>query len=76
MMYSIGQRFHYTGGSFDESYILAQVGFKQVALIGLTEGNRWMDPVKVEHVNEITEAEFEAIRCGQPEDFKLITETV
>ena len=72
MMYSIGQKFHYTG-QFEEDYILAQVGFKQVALIRLTEGNRWMDPVKVEHVDEITEAEFEAIRWGRPEDFKLIT---
>ena len=72
MTYKIGQRFRYTGGSFDESYILAQVGYKQVALIGLDAGNRWMDPVKVEHVDEITEAEFDAIRWGGPEDFELI----
>ena len=71
MTYAIGQKFHHTG-QFEEDYILAQIGPKQVALIGLESGNRWTEAFPVEKVDAITADEFDAIAWKQPEDFELI----
>jgi len=69
--YHIGQRFKLKG--YDTIYLLAQVAFGAVGLISLTTYNRWVEPVKVDVVNQITEKEFNAI-CGSGAGrFKLKT---
>ena len=32
-----------------DTYIVAQVGYSEYALIGLDDGNRWSSPVKMEY---------------------------
>ena len=62
--YRIGDRFKCIKqvlATSDEEYILAQVDFGRVCLIGLKCGNRKKDSVKVVDVYSITQIEFEEI---------------
>lgn len=52
--YHIGQYFLID----DEVYLLAQTGYSEVTLIGLTSANRLDDPIKVKDVYRITEKEL------------------
>lgn len=54
--YRVGQRF-IISSSRDE-YILAALGNSQVALISLTNGRKWRDPVRVNNYERITKAEM------------------
>ena len=45
-----------------EKYILATVAYNTVALISLTDGNRYMEGVTVKSLHDITSEEFEMIR--------------
>ena len=57
--YSVGQRImiQIFDGTFVE-YIVAQIGSKLVAAIGLDGGNRWRGPMEVVNVCKITEDEM------------------
>lgn len=59
--YHVGQRFLASFKDTTWSCILAQVEFNAVCLIGLDEGNRINDPVKVGHSKNITESEMKKI---------------
>lgn len=59
--YSIGDRFVSAGYI---KAILAQVGFGEVCMVRLSNGNRDSDPVHVESVTSITEQEFDKITRG------------
>ena len=67
-VYSIGQRF--SEAFMHDEYLLAQVDDKRIALIGLDNGNRWSNSVKVGNPNEISELEFAEI-CGETDRFTL-----
>lgn len=45
-----------------EKYILASIASNTVALISLTDGNRYMEGVIVKSLNDITSEEFDMIR--------------
>lgn len=49
--------------------MLCQVGYKQISLIGLFDGNRYKDPITVKDPTKITEEEFSLICHGIPEKF-------
>lgn len=51
----IGQRYR---DPYGEEYLLAQVGIREVALIGLKSGNRKRDTVRVRDTHNISPAEF------------------
>lgn len=53
--YKCGQRFRLDS----EIYILAQTEQKKVALISLSNGNRWTDPISVWNVNSISQSELQ-----------------
>lgn len=59
--YRFGQRFLVSFKDTTWICILAQVEFNTVCLIGLDEGNRINDPVKVGHSKNITESEMKRI---------------
>lgn len=66
--YSIGQFFLKNR----IKYILAQVNYEEVCLISFLDGNRWVNPIKVENCYQITQDEFNCIKgSGQ---FTLIEE--
>lgn len=44
--------------------ILAQVSLKMVAAIGLDDGDRWLEAVRVENVHDISNSEMNAILDG------------
>ena len=68
--YSIGDRFLFKDG---EEYILAGLDGRAVCLISLTDGNRWMKPVKVNCSCEITKEEFNIITGTDfPESFTKV----
>jgi len=47
-----------------ETYILAQVGNRQCALVSLGDGNRWDEPVSVFDPMNISDDEWERISEG------------
>lgn len=60
--YRIGQRFRCCESFSPYSeYLLAQPLHGQVALVSLKDGNRWISPVKVRNVTEITPDELRAV---------------
>lgn len=73
---AIGQKFKLINPN-DEStftddpinhYILAQASAFKVCLINLKKGNRYLDPVTVEQVDDITEKEWDKISdCDEKE---------
>lgn len=68
-IYSIGDRF-YTGDVWSdvtECYILAQVSFDEVCLIGMKSGCGLKDAVQVNDTDEITKEDFELITAGDAE---------
>lgn len=58
--YAVGQRF-LNENDYDEEYILAQIGPREVALISLEDGNRWSVGVEVQSISSITKEEWEEI---------------
>lgn len=62
MTIKIGQRYQEKGN--EEISILAEVGYKQVCLIGLNSGNRFVDPIGVENPDDIQEDDFIKITNG------------
>ena len=54
-VFSVGDRFIIDG----KKRILVQVGFHMCAIVTLTDGNRWNDPVKVKDCKSITQDELE-----------------
>ena len=60
--YKIGDRFH--NEDWGEC-LLCRVQTNKVCLIGLEDGNRWTDPVKVDDTYRITEEEFSRISGGE-----------
>ena len=72
--YEIGDKF-YTGevwSDVTESYILAQVSYNEVCLIGMKSGCRWKDAVQVNDTDEITKEDFELITAGYVERWTKI----
>lgn len=55
---SIGMIFEVSG---DDLYLLAQVNAGQVTFIGLNDGNRYIDPIKVNNAYRITKSEWEKL---------------
>jgi hypothetical protein len=51
-------------------YILAHVSPGMVALISLTDGNRWVDAVPAKVVTKLTRKEWAAVRGGRT--FRLV----
>ncbi len=73
-MYKAGQRFILTyrdsdGDLKEAEHILAQVAPNKFALIDLKDGNRWYDPVKVEHSFNVTHEEMEVMRGYMYEEY-------
>lgn len=66
-MYKIGMRFTVNDCNWEprdterSTYILAQSDNNMVCLIDLSSGNRWVEPVYVKNVNNITEEEWKEI---------------
>lgn len=54
--YKTGQLFSVDG--FGGVYILAQVGYAEVCLVSLKDGNRLKEPIRVVDISEITEEEM------------------
>lgn len=74
--YELGETFKYVGKEnfFNGYYILAQVGFGEVCLIDLKEGNRISESVSLNSVLKISKKIFKEI-CGietKPEDFEKV----
>jgi hypothetical protein len=64
----VSQEFNRNG----EKYVLAQVDAYMVALIGLNDGNRWADPVKVKDTRSVNEWEWAEIsQAYSGETFEL-----
>lgn len=62
--YAVGDRFRdmsLDGNTYTEVYILSQAYAYGVALICISSGNRWRDPIHVEDVKNISEGEWEEI---------------
>lgn len=56
-MYNIGDCFRIDDGIGNkDAFILAEVDYFMVQLIGLESGNRWSDKYPVEDVNKISES--------------------
>ena len=55
--YKVGQRF--LVGAFKNEYILAHFGGNMINLIGLVDGNRWANAIKVSNINNISRAELD-----------------
>ena len=60
--YKTGSRFKVAG----ENYILAQVGHAELALVCLTDGNRWAESVDVDNPQKVTEDEMSQITNDNP----------
>jgi hypothetical protein len=60
-----GDRFKIEEFFTDETYILSEVAPNMMCLIGLGEGNRLVDPIRVENVNKITAEEMCRIAAGR-----------
>lgn len=71
--YKQGQMFSNNG----EQYILCQPLASHIQLICLDEGDRWCEPVKVNNVQYISQAEFDCA-CGATGigKFKLLPESI
>jgi len=69
----IGDRFKIVGEA--EEWLLAQVGYGKVCLIGLESGNRRYEPVKVNNAELITEGEMDKILKGVPTGFASVVKT-
>jgi len=67
IVYHTGQIFEFEKNSsrHGKKYILAQIGQNSVTLISLIDGNRFIEPIRVEKSDKITEAEFNAICCNK-----------
>lgn len=59
--YPLGSLWQLTDSFDNDVVMLTQVGFGEVALISLHDGNRWRDPVAVDSTMKITDAEFSEI---------------
>ncbi len=60
--YKVGDRFRLEDGFYaGNEYILASVGSGQVCLIDVNRGERWNNPVEVDHAYNITRREFARI---------------
>lgn len=69
---------HYIGNfyyniSINSIYILCQVGYKQVCLIGLDSANRYDEPVSVSDTSNISDSEFDNACNGHFKNFKLLS---
>ena len=51
MLYETGTKFMFSG----QLYILAQVDYCKFAMIGVHNGNRYNDPIEIEHPNADSE---------------------
>ena len=69
----IGDRFKIVGEAGE--WLLAQVGYGKVCLIGLESGNRWEEPVEVNNVELITEGEMDKILKDVPVGFASVVKT-
>jgi hypothetical protein len=73
-LHSVGNKYIRIDDSrYPEVFLLAQVGFFEVALVGLKSANRFAEAVKVDEISEITEEEFFEIAGGTPEEFEQIS---
>lgn len=52
-------------------YLLSQVDYLKVALIGIKSANRWADPVKVVNIFDISAEEMNSILTGTSEIHQL-----
>lgn len=59
----------YTLNAGTEEYLLAQVNSGMVALINITYGNRYLTPISVDDVNNLSRSEFALIRGNTPFTF-------
>lgn len=64
MKIKVGQKFWIKIIGQRTRYVLAQVKCSQVALINISDGNRWHDPVPVDDIYNVSEDEWEAISSG------------
>jgi hypothetical protein len=61
--YKTGQVFEYHDNI--TKYLLSQVEGNCIALISLRDGNRFIEPIRVEKSDKITEVEFNRICCNK-----------
>lgn len=52
--------------------LLAQVDYGKLALINLSNGNRYVDPVKVKDLFSVSEKEWSKITGGNPHYFRRL----
>ena len=53
-----------TDNAVKHPYILSQVDFNKVCLIGIKNGNRWQEPITIRNPHDITKEEFDRISLG------------
>ena len=59
--------------SMNSIYILCQVKYNGVCLVGIDTANRYSDPVSVGDISTLTTSEFNDVCCGRAENFKLLS---
>ena len=70
--YHVGQRVMLKLCTGPEEYIIARLSRYKVALISLSDGNRWSETRKVKDSNNITQAEMD--KMVDPQVFQGIVE--
>jgi hypothetical protein len=65
--YEVGDKFKRS----THTYILANVGYKTVAMINIESGNRWSDGIEVENIIRIGEKEFSRVINGATNFVKI-----